>query len=479
MAPLELLALFQERFNCRVESALPIKEHASSRRIYRLKAKDISVVGVVNRDLKENLAFINLAKFFASRGVRVPEILAVSHSQLSYLQSDLGDVTLLDKVLELQKSGSKDEIIELYRRALSDLARIQIEVGGVLDYSLCYPSQKYGEEGIRWDINYFKESFLSRVELDQDLSHLEEEFEKLISVLLEVGHTFFMYRDFQARNIMVHDNNLYYIDFDRGRRGALYYDLATLLYQGRVSFTVNDRLELESYYLKQVESRGVSIAAQFEDHYIYYVLLQLMHRLAAYGRLGIGLGMPYFLESIPFALSKAVESFITKNSTLCPALHERFPSLNQLFINLYNREQKKKLVKAKILEVKIKSFAFKNGIPDMRGGESNGGFVFDCRIIDNPGRDPNMALLTGRDIDIGDFLEGKSEYQSFKSHIISLVDAAVEKHLARGFVELVILFGCTGGRHRSVYTAETVARYLAFKYPLKVNLEHRELIDIF
>ncbi len=473
-----LLDLFVTRFSEPVREIVPIKAHASDRKIYRLRSDVRSVVGVIHRSEGENRAFVEFTRHFKKFSLPVPEIYAEDLDRGVYLQEDLGDTTLYDLLSAAEREGKifPKEIEAIYRQVISFLPRFQIEAGKTLDYRLCFPVSEYGKESMLWDMNYFRDSFLARTSIVWDNKKLEKDFQTLANALCTAPHDFFLYRDFQARNIMVKDGKPFFIDYQSGRRGAIYYDLATLLYQSKVTIPADARARLTQEYLKEAARYTTIDKGAFAQYFTGFTLVQFLHRFGAYGRFGLGAGKRYFAESIPPALKKIAE--ILQQGPLPCELPELVRVCGVLTNSTEfgaNGEPYGLWGRKDMLHVKVCSFAYKNGIPVFTDGESRGGFVFDCRSIQNPGREEAYKAKTGLDAEVIDFLEKLPEVSKFRENVFSLIEESVKRYLERGFTELIICFGCTGGQHRSVFFSEAVLSFLSAQYPVRVSIIHREL----
>jgi hypothetical protein len=197
----------------------------------------------------------------------------------------------------------------------------------------------------------------------------------------------------------------------------------------------------------------------------HFVLFRTLQVLGAYGFRGYFEKKPHFMQSVPFAienLRQLLKQDYPEYPYLCKVLRE----LTQLTQFSLEHQQR-------VLEVRIVSFAYKKGIPTDPSG-NGGGFVFDCRAINNPGKYSKYNHFTGLDEPVVKFLEDDGEILRFLEHVYSLVDASVKRYLDRGFTNLMVSFGCTGGQHRSVYAAQHLAEHLHKKYGVKVDLIHRE-----
>lgn len=463
----KLVNLFKARYGFEPESVDYVGAHASNRQIYRIRGKNQSVIGIINSDIMENQAFVVFARHFRRHGLPVPEILADDPAQYAYLEEDLGDSTLLDLVTAARSRGEgfSESIEDLYTKAVNYLPRFQVIAGRDIDYSYCYPRPRYDRESMLWDMDYFREQFLNRSGCAFDSGALSQDFEIFADFLAEADSNFFMYRDFQARNIMVQNGELYFIDFQGGRRGPLQYDLASLLYQSTAYIPQEVRDRLLARYLDALALVHPLDRASFMKHYRGYVLIRLLQVLGAYGRKGLGEGKRYFTDSIPHALN-AMRSFLEKMG-----MPIALPALSEVL---------RKIVDAPLgatpvpLTVSISSFSFKSGLPESNAGHG-GGFVFDCRCLPNPGRDERFKKLTGRDQSVVEFLRVSEEVGRFFEGCAALVEQAVTNFQSRRFASLTVCFGCTGGQHRSVFLAEELARRLRAKYSIVVTVEHRDM----
>ncbi len=450
----------------------PLVQSGSNRKYFRIKGNEKSAIGVFNPDKRENLAFLTFTKHFHKKGLNVPKLYAHKLKESIYLLEDLGDTTLyslIDK--EKTNRNYSDTIINYYKEALKQLISFQIEGGKGLDYSVCYPRSKFDKQSILWDLNYFKYYFLKLANIPFDEQNLEDDFNNFTKLLLSADTNYFMYRDFQSRNIIVNNNQLYFIDYQGGRKGALQYDVASLLFQAKVNLSPQVRSKLLDFYLDQLGQKSKVKRQTFIKHYYNYVLIRLLQTLGAYGFRGYYENKSHFLLSIPFAL-KNLQWLIDSNK-----LTKKLPELNKVLFSILKNEELKKLhlksAKEK-LNVTINSFSYKEGVPQDYSG-NGGGFVFDCRSLDNPGRYTEYKNNTGLDKNVIRFLQNRVDVKKFLDHIFIIVDEAIENYQKRNFSNLMINFGCTGGQHRSVYCAKNLADHIKEKFDVQVLVNHIQL----
>lgn len=446
---------------------LALGASGSNRRYFRMIGASHRCIGAIASDIRENEAFFSYSRHLHAKGMPVPELYAVADDRTRYLQQDLGDQTLYGLLLEKRRKGGgfDAEMLTLYRQALSDLAAIQ-QAGADLDFSVAYPRAAFDRQSIQWDLNYFKYFFLKLTDTPFDEQRLEDDFGRLATFLLEADCNFFLYRDFQGRNIMVADK-LYYIDYQGGRKGAAQYDVASLLYSAKSDLPECYRQELLSHYL---EIRGIQGDArrQWLDHFWGYVLVRILQTLGAYGFRGLHERKPYFIESIPLALNNLRK--------LCEShpLPIEFGELNRVTALLGDKEIGTHCHSATpSLTVTVSSFSYKKGLPEDPSG-NGGGFIFDCRALPNPGRYAEYKTYTGKDRPVIEFLQREEAVGRFLGHVKAIVGQSVEKYMERNFSSLQVSFGCTGGQHRSVYCAEMLARWLVDNYSCQVVVRHRE-----
>jgi aminoglycoside/choline kinase family phosphotransferase len=430
-------------------------------------------IGAFNRDREENRAFLELSRHFRGRGLRVPEIYLDDLDRNVYLQEDLGDTTLFDYLLEQRGEGTfPDELKQVYREVLDRLQEFQVAGSEGLDFGVCYPRSEFDRQSMQWDLSYFKYYFLKLADIPFSEQKLEDDFNTLIGYLLEQETGYFLYRDFQSRNILLREGQSWFIDYQGGRKGALQYDVASLLFDSKAALPPKVREELLEYYIRGLEKYpGVNPSA-FREAFYPYVLIRIMQAMGAYGFRGFYEKKTHFLRSIPYALEDL--RWILGNVIL-PV---RLPALLKTFERLVSSPRLKRFRDkdglSSTLTVSINSFSYMRGIPDDPSGHG-GGYVFDCRVITNPVKQEALRELTGRDPAVIEFLEKQEDVREFVSSTITLVDMSVDKYELRGFNHLMVSFGCTGGRHRSVYCAEKLAAHLRESQNVRVNLWHREL----
>ncbi|MCW3785344.1 RapZ C-terminal domain-containing protein [Plebeiibacterium sediminum] len=460
-----LMEMFTQWSGEKVESLSLLPPSGSYREYVRICGGDKCALGVFNEDEKENRAFIGFTEHFYARGLKVPQVFSQNLNEGIYLIEDLGRTTLFD-FLQENRTGEEmsPELIELYKKTLKELIQFQLKGTEGLDFDLCYPRKAFDRQSMLWDLHYFKYYFLKLAQVAFDEQALEDDFNKLIEFLLDAEHDYFLYRDFQSRNVMVKQGEPWFIDYQGGRKGALQYDLASLLYDGKADISPLMRDELLAFYIDELKKNKEVDEELFKQHFSGYVYIRIMQAMGAYGFRGFYEKKEHFLKSIPFALQNI--SYLLKNKPLSIDV----PELNRVLGSLVNNERLKQI---NALTVTINSFSYKRGIPfDMSG--NGGGFVFDCRAIHNPGRYPEYKHITGKDEPVIEFLSKEPEMKQFLDSVFSLVSQSVEKYIERNFKHLMVNFGCTGGQHRSVYSAEQLAQYLSAKYPVTVKIRHIE-----
>ena len=450
--------------------ALPIS--GSERRYYRASSGAQSALVAYNPNAAENKAFVAYSQHFKTKGLPVPEIYAEQLDQGIYLVEDLGGQTLLQH-LQTHRTGDQPhpQSIAYYKMALTQLARLQIEGVQGLSISTYQQPDTFNATNILWDLNYFKYCYLKPSGLVVDEAALEQDFQALVEAVQSVPTNFFMMRDCQARNLMLHQDQVYFIDYQGGKYGPLAYDVASLLYQAKANLPQTLREDLLEHYLDAVEALMPLDRVAFKTHFYRFVLLRSLQVLGAYGFKGLYQGKAHFIQSIPYALNNV--AWLLKKG-LPP---NSYPYLSQLLRQLIAQQQNNQLPPALIpqqLTLTIQSFSYKRGIPKDDSG-NGGGFVFDCRFLHNPGRYVPYRTLTGRDAAVQTFLLEKSAMPTFLTQVQALVQPAIDNYLERQFQHLTVCFGCTGGQHRSVYAADRLAAFVQQHYPqVRVRLWHRE-----
>ncbi|HKN16938.1 MAG TPA: RNase adapter RapZ [Candidatus Sulfotelmatobacter sp.] len=467
-----LQKLFEQRFHTPAARIQPLQGElgGSGRKIVRLANDQVSAIGILYGVREENVAFLEFSKHFRRHGLPVPEIYAEDLDADAYLEEDFGDTSLFE-FLSNNRTGENiaPAAVEAYRKVVAVLPRFQIEAGRDLDYSVCYPRRSFDRQSIAWDLNYFKYYFLRLAGIPFNEQALEDDFDTLTNFLLSADHDYFLYRDFQSRNIMLRDGQPFFLDYQGGRKGALQYDVASLLYDAKADLPPMLRQRLLDLYIERL---GDFIAIEREDflHYFYaYVYVRILQALGAYGFRGFYERKAHFLQSVPYALKNL--RWLLHNVKLPIAL----PTLMEAFNSMLASEKLQGLAsEADNLTVRILSFSFHRGMPKDESGHG-GGFVFDGRSLPNPGREERFKALTGKDAPVIEYLNQQESVHQFLASVMSLVDASVNEYERRGFKSLMVSFGCTGGQHRSVYLAEQLAKRLRGRSGVDVVLRHREL----
>ena|SRR5580704_133979 len=464
--------LFEQRFGVPPAAILPLQGElgGSGRKIIRLLNGELSAIGILYGVREENLAFLEFSRHFRRHGLPVPEIYAQDLEQGAYLEQDFGDTTLFE-LLSKHRSGENidPEVVEAYRKVVAILPRFQIEAGRDLNYDVSYPRSSFDRQSIAWDLNYFKYYFLRLAGIPFNEQALEDDFDRLANFLLKAEGNYFMYRDFQSRNIMLRGGQPFFLDYQGGRKGALQYDIASLLYDAKADLPPALRQELLDLYLVKVGELIPLDREAFLQHYYPYVYIRIMQALGAYGFRGFYERRTHFLQSVPFALKNL--RWLLHNVKLPVEL----PTLMGAFNSMLASDKLRGLAsEADKLTIRIMSFSFHRGMPQDETGHG-GGFVFDGRSLPNPGREERFKALTGRDAPVIEYLDREQSVHQFLASVMSLVDASVANYQQRGFKNLMVSFGCTGGQHRSVYLAEQLAKRLRGRNGLEVLVRHREL----
>ncbi len=463
--------LFKQVNNQPVVRIEKIPQSGSDRMYFRIYCDNgTRFIATFNSNVPENNSFIYFSKHFKQIHAPVPEVLAINNAKDIYIQQDFGDTTLLN-MLEL--NGPNELVFDLFKKSLKSLANLQIQGDRNLDYNQCITSKEFGQQAILSDLLYFKYYFLDTLKIPYDKEKLLEDFEAISNYLSHVDYKFFMFRDFQSRNIMVYENEVHFIDYQGGMKGALQYDVASLLWQAKANLSDEWKDELLDYYMTCVENELQSSIDKttFISQYNGYVLIRLLQVLGAYGFRGLFERKAHFLSSIPLALQNL--KWFLQNKKI--GIH--FPVFETLLHKVVSDDTITKFTPTKAtketpLVVKVHSFSYlKNGYPKDET-KNGGGFVFDCRGILNPGRIEQYKSQTGLDKPVKDYLEQQTKMTDFLNSVYDIVDIAVEDYIKRGFESLEVNFGCTGGQHRSVYAAEAVNRHLKNKFGVKTTIDH-------
>ena len=470
--------LFAKFSTAKINSIDKLPQAGSERHYFRLHTSEGNFIATYGANIKENDTFIYFSHHFATKQLCTPNILGVSEDKSIYIQEDFGNISLLDK---LEQHGFTEELYALYKQSLQQLALLQIKGHDGLDYKKCLTNASFGKEAIMADLLYFKYYFLDALRKPYDKQKLIKDFEALSNYLSHTEYKYFMFRDFQSRNIMVTPSiggglgeAVHFIDYQGGMKGAPQYDVASLLWQAKANLADDWKQRLLEGYMDSFEK----IIEQpidkdvFRSQYNGYVLIRLLQVLGAYGFRGLFERKAHFLTSIPLALQNLKWFFTNQNIGI--ALPE-FKKVLELCISdeVIQEFTPVQATADTPLLVTIDSFSFiKNGYP-VDESDNGGGFVFDMRGILNPGRFDDYKHLSGLDKPVKDFLEQQTKMPDFLNSVYSIIDISVEDYIKRDFKNLTINFGCTGGQHRSVYAAEAVARHLRNKFKVKITLHHK------
>lgn len=457
-----IFQLYESNFKIKPDRVEVLPASGSPRIYFRLHRAGDSLIGAFNNDVDENRAFFYLSKHFSVKNLNVPEVVAVSSCEKYYLQTDLGSVSLFDLI-----SKGDSNLDGMLEKAVRQLVHFQVKGFEGLDSSKCFPIPSFDRRSVMWDLNYFKYNFLKPSGLTFSEVKLEDEFNRLADILLAEDTNYFHYRDFQSRNVMVKDNQLYFIDFQGGRLGPCLYDLASFLYQAKAGFSSELRARLFNGYIDELAKYRTIDAAHLRDVYPFVVMFRILQTLGAYGFRGFFEKKTHFIQSIPGAVANYLD---LANSTLVG----EFGYIASL-LNEYNKQiTTDGIEEYDGLTVSLTSFSFKKGYPEIHPNHG-GGFIFDCRFLPNPGRIEMYKSLTGLDMAVADYLSNCDEVVEFNQRVLALVSSAINNYLERNFKHLSIAFGCTGGQHRSVFCTNLLAKKLSERYNVNINVKHREI----
>lgn len=463
-----LSRLYSKLYGAEPEALTALPGAGSDRKYFRLTTKNTSVIGACSPDAVEYQAFLSLSDHFRKKGLPVPDVIARDEKNKVYLIEDLGDVTLLSWIEKCRNESGFDARQEaLYKQVINDLISFQLNGDSGLDYSRL-PVPMFDSCSMRWDLNYFKYYFLKPAGIIFNEAALEKDFDKLVGFLAGDELRFFMYRDFQARNIMLHNNGLYYIDFQGGRKGPPHYDLVSLLFQAKAAIPELLKERLIDFYISSLKERVNFDPGLFRQRLKSFVLLRLLQVMGAYGFRGWFERKPHFLESIPL-LQPNLDWLLTQG-----VFEKGLDELNSIVITIKEKMESKTFIPEHKLTVNINSFSYRRGIPYDASGHG-GGFVFDCRLLPNPGRLEEFRLLSGKDKPVIDYLDNEPMVHTFIESAKKIVEQSIDRYLQAGYDHLQVNFGCTGGQHRSVYCAEALASKLQSINKIAVLLKHREL----
>jgi aminoglycoside/choline kinase family phosphotransferase len=467
-----LKKLFEQHFHSPAGRIEPLQSQlgGSGRNILRLANETSSAIGVLYDMREENIAFLEFSRHFRRYGLPVPEIYAEDLGHGAYLEEDLGDTTLFEFLSSHRAGGTiAPPAAAAYRQVVAILPRFQVEAGRDLNYKVCYPRASFDRQSIAWDLNYFKYYFLRLAGISFNEQALEHDFGRLTKFLLSADRDYFLYRDFQSRNVMWRTGRPSFLDYQGGRKGALQYDIASLLYDAKADLPPELRQQLLDHYLEHLADFIPLKREAFMQHYYAYVYVRIMQALGAYGFRGFYERKTLFLQSVPYAL-KNVRWLLQHVELPIP-----LPALMQAFQSMVSAEKLQSLApQAENLTVRVFSFSFHRELPQDESGHG-GGFVFDARSLPNPGRDERFKPLTGKDAPVIEYLNQQESVRQFLAGVMSLVDASINNYLERGFKNLMVSFGCTGGQHRSVYLAEQLGKALTGRGGVDVVVRHLEL----
>lgn len=434
-------------------------------------ADNSTIIAAYNNNIRENKSFIELTNHFLKYNIHVPKVIGMSFDETVYFLEDLGNTTLFS-IIEKQKKDNKvndNQVFAYYQKAINELVLMQTIASKNLPFKYCYPISEFNKQAMLWDLNYFKYYFLKVSGINFEEDFLEKDFQSLISILSKHKSNKFMFRDFQSRNMMIHKDNVYLIDYQGGRKGPLQYDIASCILDAKADLSWNLRYKLIEYYYNTISKKIDISRKEFEENLGSIMLLRIMQAFGAYGFRGYIERKELFLQSIPYAANNL--KYILSNFTIPISIPYLVDILSEIADKFQNIEQ---IDNKSGLTVSIYSFSYKKGIPADKSS-NGGGFVFDCRALPNPGREAKFQTKTGFDEDVKMELETYTQVKDFVKNTEAIVIQSIENYIERKFTHLQIAYGCTGGQHRSVYCANLLANRIKEQFNVNVELIHREL----
>ena len=463
--------LFADLFRHQPDEVSPLPKSGSNRQYFRLIGNGESVIGAYNADISENRAFFSMTNHFTSKDLNVPNLLTISEDQQYYLIADLGDSTLFSLLTcHLSNSEYNEKMMCHFKACFAQLVNFQTEGAEGFDFDVCYPKKVFDRRSIMWDLYYFKYSFLKPSGVVFNEEKLEDNFETFANYLLDDEMVYFHYRDFQSRNIMHKDDKFYFIDYQGGRRGPCLYDVASFLYQAKAAIPQSQRDILFDFYLDSLKLVKDVDVKKLRERFPAFVLFRMIQTLGAYGYRGYFEGKAHFLQSIPLAIENL--NLVLKSELPDIDLKYLISVLDNVIVVFREKFEQTEPIEGLLID--IKSFSLKNGYPELNGVHG-GGFVFDCRSLQNPGRLSKYRELTGLDAPVAEYLNAKPEVDVFMNNAYQMIHGAAQNYIQRGFKYLSVNFGCTGGQHRSVYCAARLVKMLDGMAGAKINLTHIEL----
>lgn len=464
----QITQLFANTFNEATTTIEKLPSSGSARIYFRICSKSRTVIGAYNEDIEENEAFFSFTESFEKLGLKVPKIFSISSDRKFYIQSDLGNQTLYHSIWKGNEDGNEKTSLCHLKKSLSNLVQFQLKGKDSIDFTKCYPTSKFDGQAIQWDLNYFKYNFLKLAKVPFNEQLLENDFQTIIDNLSKVSSDYFMFRDFQSRNIMIIKDEPWFIDYQGGRMGPLQYDLASILYSPKTQLNDTKKELLLDFYIEQLQEEQNVDIDQFKSEYYNFVLIRVLQAMGAYGYRGLFEQKNSFIKSIPVAISN-LNQLINSNKVL------DLPELKRIIKHLATSHWANKFeLNENTLTLRVCSFSYKNGIP-MDPSENGGGFAFDCRGLPNPGRYKQYKHLNGTDTEVINYLQEYAQVFEFQKNAQNITKISIEEYIRRGFKHLCVNFGCTGGQHRSVYNAEKFAQWASNNFPVKVVLIHNEM----
>ena len=468
MTEKELLAeKYREYTGNHCVDIVSLPRSGSDRKYYRLSDRNKTIIGAYNPNREENDAFIGFTGHFRSLNLPVPEIYSYFPEDDCYFIQDLGDTNLFTWLDGKYRDNAFDkELLDFYKLSLDTLVIFQTEGIKGLDLSLCYPHKSFDRQSMIWDLNYFKYMFIKLVAAPFNEQRLEKDFNALVDFLLEAEQKYFLYRDFQSANIMVVDSKPWFIDYQGGRKGSPQYDPASLLYDPKADVPQQAREILIEHYIKLFCKATSTPEDTFRRYYPGFVLIRIMQALGAFGYRGLYEQKPGFVQSI-------IPGVIILNYIIDSGqVNIKLPELFRILREIPGLDSFAELEQTERLKVRITSFSYMNGMP--QDNVHGGGFIYDCRGLPSPEKVDKLKELTGMDEAVKEFMKSHRDVQEFLDDAFNMVKRSVKSYITKDYNSLAVSFGCTGGRHRSVYCAEELAKSLRAISGIEIEVNHRD-----